>query len=205
MGINPEDNESYIYLRSVGNNWKYDASKVHEKLRTRLYKRFDTFDKNSDNVLTLPEIMLWADRLKIFCSVTEEQVLRLRAALGIFFGAVGVTKEGLSRENWVEANQAFAEAEYERKKRGTEPLVDFLGNTYFDILDVQKNGTVSLEELRIMMQLSKVPVEAADAFFQKADINGDGKLQRQEMHRLFSKFWLKEYDPHYDDIFAHKF
>ena len=47
-----------MYLRSVGNNWQYDVGKVHEKLQIRLYKRFDTFDKISNDVLTMPEVII---------------------------------------------------------------------------------------------------------------------------------------------------
>ena len=205
MVLNEKDNESYMYLRSVGNNWQYDVGKVHEKLQTRLYKRFDTFDKDSDNVMTLPEVLLWADRIKVVFDATDEQVDGLRSAIGTFFRAVGVTNEGLSRENWVEANQVFAEAEFERTRRGEECLVALLSNAYFDVLDVDNNGTVSFEELRNMMKVFDIPEEAAYTFFERADVNHDGKLQRKEMHRLFSKFWLEEYDPQYDGIYAYKY
>ena len=205
MVLDETKNESYVYLRSVGNTWKYDVNKVHEKLQIRLYKRFDTFDKDGDNVMTLPEVLLWADRVKEVCNTNEEDIVSIRSAIRTFFGAVGITNEGLKREDWVEGNQAFAEAEFERKRRGEASLVALLGNAYFDILDEDGDGTVSLEELRTMMKVFHVPVEAADTFFVKADVNGDGKLQREEMHSLFSKFWLEEYDSQCDGIYAYKY
>lgn len=49
VGLNEFNNESYRYLRSVGNMWQHDVSKMHPKMIARLYKRFDTFDLVSSN------------------------------------------------------------------------------------------------------------------------------------------------------------
>lgn len=206
MGFTVANNESLAYLRSVGNQWKYDADKVHPKLIERLYKRFDTFDFNDDSVMRMPEVLRWADRMKsVVPSTTEEEIESMRAAIRVFFGACGVTNEGLKREDWVEANQTLAEAEFERKRRGEPSLVALMGNAYFDVLDVDSDGTVNLSELKTMMRVFEVPEEAAYTFHMKADVNNDGKLQRAEMHALFSKFWLEEYDPQYDGIYAYKY
>ena len=205
MVLDETNNESYAYLRSVGNTWKFDVSKVHQSMQKRLYKRFDTFDKDHDQILTMPEVLFWADRMKQLCNATDEQVESMRSAIRIFFGAKGVTIEGLKREDWVEANRTFAEAEFERKRRGEPSIVALLGNAYFDVLDEDNDGTVNFSELEVMMKAFSVPIEAAHTFFEKADVNGDGKLQREEMHKLFIKFWLDDYNPHYDGIYAYKY
>ena len=205
MVLDETNNESYAYLRSVGNTWKFDVSKVHQSMQKRLYKRFDTFDKDHDQILPMPEVLFRADRMKQLCNATDEQVESMRSAIRIFFGAKGVTIEGLKREDWVEANRTFAEAEFERKRRGEPSIVALLGNAYFDVLDEDNDGTVNFSELEVMMKAFSVPIEAAHTFFEKADVNGDGKLQREEMHKLFIKFWLEDYNPHYDGIYAYKY
>jgi len=203
--LNAENNESYAYLKSIDVDWTYDPNDVHPKLHARLYKRFDTFDLDGDHNMTLKEVLYWPERMKQLAGATEEEIESMRKAVRILFGACGVTHEGLAREDWVEANQVFAEAERQRKKRGEESLVALLGNAYFDVLDKDGDGTVSMDELKTMMRAFQVPQEAAYTFFDKADVDKNGKLERQEMHDIFHKFWLEKYNPEYDAIYAYKY
>ena len=99
----------------------------------------------------------------------------------------------------------FAEAERQRKIRGEETYVAILGNAYFDVLDEDNDGTISLDELKTMMRAFQVPQEAAYTFFDAADVDKSGTLEREEMHDLFHKFWLEKYDPQYDAIYAYKY
>jgi len=203
--LNAENNQSYAYLKSIGVEWTYDPNDVHPKLHERLYKRFDTFDLDGDEKMTIKEVLFWPDRMKELVGANEEEIESMRKAVRKFFGACGVTEKGLAREDWVEANQVLAEAERQRKARGEESLVAHLGNAYFDVLDADGDGTVSLEELKTMMRAFQVPQEAAYTFFDKADADRNGKLERQEMHDLFHKFWLEKYNPEYDAIYAYKY
>merc|ERR1712038_456098 len=181
-GLSPEEqknipkldvtnNASYRYLREHGNNWQYDPEEPHPKLKNRLYRRFDTFDKDSDGIMTLSEVMYWAERMKSLCHSSEEDIAKVRDALKIFFTACGLNEEGLHRENWVEANQTLGEAERERRKHGEESVVAILGNAYYDILDEDGDRLVSLPELKRMMNIFRVPEEAAYTFFKMADTN----------------------------------
>jgi len=159
--LNAENNESYAYLKSIGVDWTYDPNDVHPKLHARLYKRFDTFDLDGDNKMTLNEVLFWPDRMKQLVGATEEEVENMRKAVRLLFGACGVTEEGLVREDWVEANQVFAECERQRKKRGERTYVAVLSDAYLDVLDADGDGTVSLNELKTMMRAFQVPQEAA--------------------------------------------
>jgi len=199
------NNSSYKYLRDHGNDWQYDPNEPHPKLKNRLYRRFDTFDKDSDGIMTITEVLYWAERMKTLCQASEDDIEKVRDALRAFFKGCGLNEEGLHRENWVEANQTFAEAERERRKHGDPSLVDKLGNAYYDVLDEDGDDLVSLPELKRMMNIFRVPEEAAYTFFEKADTNQDGKLQREEMHALFHKFWLEKYNPELDGIYAYKY
>lgn len=203
--LTPENNISYAYLRKMGNMYEYDPNEPHPKLKNRLYRRFDTFDKDSDGEMVINEVLYWADRMKSLCQASDEEIENVRDALRTFFEACGVTEIGLHRENWVEANQVLAEAERERKRRGEDTLVALLGNAYYDVLDEDKDNLVSLPELKRMMNVFRVPEEAAYTFFEKADVNKDGALQREEMHALFHKFWLEKYNPDLDGIYAYKY
>jgi len=203
--LDETNNVSYAYLRSIGNTWTYKPNETHNKLKRRYYRRFDTFDKNTDNLMKLSEVYWWADRMKTVANCSSYEIEEVRAALKIFFEACGLTEEGLRRENWVEANQVCAEAERERKKRGQASLVAVLGNAYFDVLDTDNNGLVTMPELRQMMNVFHVPEDAAFAFFKHADVDGNGVLHRDEMHDMFIKFWMSKYDKKYDGIYGYQY
>jgi len=204
--LDETNNLSYKYLRSKGNNWQYDPKKVHPKIRARLYRRFDTFDKDSDGTMTIAEVMTWAERMKSLCQSTEEEIESVRQALRTFFLNKGLTDEGCKRENWVECNRVFAEADRERERNGEQKLVNMLGDAYYNVLDQDHDSLVDLPELKRMMNIFRVPEEAAYTFFECADTNKNGQLERSEMHSMFTRFWMSdEYDPSLDGIFAYKY
>jgi len=203
--LNADNNSSYAYLKKMGVDWTYDPNDVHPKLHARLYKRFDTFDLDGDNKMTLKEVLFWPDRMKQLVGANEEQVEIMRKAVKLLFEACGVTEEGLEREDWVEANQVFAECEKIRKKRGDVTYVSILSDAYLDVLDEDGDGTVSLSELQTMMRAFQVPQEAAYTFFDHADVDRSGKLERIEMHNLFHNFWLEKYNPEMDAVYAYKY
>jgi Ca2+-binding EF-hand superfamily protein len=204
--FNETNNYCYAYLRSVGNNWMYDPDIVHPKIKERLLKRFDTFDIDGDEVMTLDEIKKWPERMRSLCNANDEQVEKMKAGIEIFFTCHGVHPiHGCKREHYIENNRIFAEYERERIRQGLQPIIHVLAESYFDVLDSDHNGYLTFSELQTMMLAFEVPVDAADSFFAVCDTNGDGKLEYDEMHIQFVKFWFSEYDPTLDHIFADKY
>jgi len=203
--LNKENNLCYKYLRDHENNWEYDPKKVDPRMKSRLYRRFDTFDKNSDGVMSLDEVLSWADRMRSVCETNDEEIETVRNELKSYFTMYGLHGDGLRRENWVEAHITMGEAAQERKRQGDEIPMEQLANAYFDVLDENDDGFVSMIELKKMMNVFKVPEEAAYPFFEKADVDGSGALERHEMHNLFYRFWFGEYDSDLDGIFAYKY
>ena len=203
--LNEHNNVSYAYLRSVGNMWEFNVEDVHPKMLSRLYKRFDTFDLDTDGKMDMDEVLYWPERMRQLVNANEEQIEHMRSAVKTFFTHKGVGPEGLLRENWVEANRVFAEAERERRRRGEPSIIALLSDAYYDVLDDDGDGTVDLEELKTMMKAFDVPQEAAYTFFEKADEDKSGKLERPELVELFRKFWMMPYDPQWDGIYAYKY
>jgi len=201
--INAQNNTSHAYLKSIDHGWTYDMNNVHPNLLERLHKRFDTLDSNGKNTVTLKQVLFSADRMRRLVGASDKEVENMKKAVRIFFAASGVTEKGLGREDWVEAHQVFAEAEKERRKRGEQSLVALLTNVYFDVLDKNGDGTLGLEELRILMEAFQVPREAAGTFFDAADVDKDSRLERGEIHEFFHKFWLEPCDSKHEPVNAH--
>jgi len=167
---------------------------------------FDTLNKDSDCVLAIADVVTWVDRMKSLCQSTDEEIEIVRGALRTFFLNRGVTGEGMRRENWIEGNRVFAEAERERERRGEDRLMNAMCDAYFSVLDTDGDGIISLPELKRMMNIFQVPEEAAYAFFEIADTNKCGTLEREELYKLFVRFWYEcEYDSSIDGLYAYKY
>merc|ERR1719474_2462374 len=189
--LNAQNNESHAYLKSIDHEWTYDTNNVHPKLLERLNKRFDELDLDGRKKGTLKQILFSPDRMKQLGGARDDEVKRMRKAVCTFFKACGVTEKGLGREDWVESHQVFAEAERERRKRGEQSLVALLTNVYFDVLNRNGDDTVGLDDLKILMRAFQVPEEAANTFFDAAGVDRSDRLERDEIHDIFHKFWLE--------------
>ena len=166
----------------------------------------DTFDLDCDDKMEMEEILYWPDRMRQLANATDEQVVKMKEAVKVFFFNKGVDPvNGLLREDWVETNRVFAEAERERARRGEPSLIAILSDAYYDVLDDKGDGTVSIDELKTMMKAFDVPQEAAYTFFEKMDIDKSGVLERKQLENLFRKFWMETYDAQWDGIYNNDF
>jgi len=204
--LNASNNLCYKYLRDNGSDWEYNPKDFDDRYKARLYRRFDTFDKDSDGIMTIDEVMSWADRMKLVCDTNDTEVEKVRQALYTYFSTYGLSKNGLQRENWVEAHCTMGAATFLRRKKKDTVLMETLANAYFEVLDEDDDGYLDMEELKKMMNVFRVPEEAAYPFFEFADKNQDGKLENSEMHKLFMEFWFDQpYNADLDGIFAYKY
>ena len=107
----------------------------------RLYRRFDTFDKDSDGHMTIDEVLTWAERMRSVCETDDYNVEKVREALECYFTMYGLGGDGVMRENWVESHIAMGAAVEERRRQGDPIPMEFLANAYFDVIDeVGMNG-----------------------------------------------------------------
>jgi len=200
--ISAQNNASHAYLKSIDHEWAYDMSNVNPKLLERLHKRFDTLNLDGKNRVTLKQVLYSPDRMRQLVGASDQEVEKMRKAVHIFFGACGVTEKGLGRDDWVEAHQVFAQAETEKRKRGEESLVASITNVYFDVLDKSGDGTVGLEELKILMRAFQVPQEAAYTFFDAANVDTSDRLERDEMHDILHNFWVDPVDSKQESVYV---
>lgn len=200
--VSPQNNASHAYLKSIDHEWTYDKTNVNPKLLEKLHERFDTLDLDGKNKITLKQVLFSPNRMKQLVGASDEDVDKMRKAIRIFFVACGVTVKGLGREDWVEANQVFAEAEREKRKRGEQSLIALLTNVYIDVLDKSGDGTVGLDDLKILLRAFQLPPDAACGFFEAADVDKSARLERNELHDLFHKFLLEPHKSEQGSIYV---
>eukprot|EP00434_Breviolum_minutum_P003819 symbB.v1.2.003360.t1/scaffold186.1/size279346/7 len=64
----------------------------------------------------------------------------------------------------------------------------------FRLLDRDKNGTLDLQELLVAFEQcapSRVPRDEIEALFRSIDVNGDGKIDVEEMIEFLAKTWME--------------
>jgi len=203
--LNAENNESYGYLKSVGSNWFYNPNNVHRQMHTKLYRFFDAINPDGDNLLTMTKVLSWPNRMRMLVGAADDEIVEMKMALRKLFEACGVAKEGLEREDWVEAHQAFAEAERERIRRGEPSLIALVGNAYFDVFDKDGSFILGIQDMKTMMKAFQVPEEVAYTIFEAAGVDENEYLEREEIHSLSQKLWLEPYNSKYDPIYTYVF
>jgi len=204
--LDETNNDCYKWMRDNGYDWQYNPNNYCNEYKNRLYRRFDTFDKDSDGFMTIREVLYWADRMRTICGASDNQVEEVRGALREYFTQYGLAHgDGLNRENFVEAHCTMAQMSRYRRECGEHVPMEKLANAYFGVLDQDQDGKINMEELKQMMNVFRVPEEAAYPFFEYADKDQSGGLDVEEMHNLFFAFWFEDYNKSLDHIFAYKY
>jgi len=201
--LNAQNNASWAYLESIDHGYSYDPHNVHPKLQARLYQCFDKFIPAGER-MTVMMALQWPDRLRLLADLSEEEVEEMINALRILCRAFSITEEGLRREDWVEAIHVFAEAERQRRKRGEQSLIALFGDTCFDLLDEEGDGTVGFEDLRIISKSLQMSRKSEDIFFSMANVDVSDRIEREEIYHSLHTLWLEPYDPKYDYLYNSK-
>ncbi|XP_011410381.1 PREDICTED: aequorin-2-like [Amphimedon queenslandica] len=158
-------------------------------------KRVDEFfyvrDVNKNGYIELNDFRIVADKLTTLTNNKRPEALKrvLEAELALA-AALGI-KEGdkLSKEQWIDAMASLAEKLNAKSKAGEKPLTEDLTNALFDVVDVNEDGTVSLDEYKLVFKAYNIDDAAAAQGFAAHDKNKNGKLERHEIVNQHTRFW----------------
>ena len=169
----------------------------------RMEDYFDSLDLNKNGFLTIDEIQQWATNLQEKCEATPDEVSNLRTNLYQFWGAVGlIPGKEVNKQDFVRGIARLGQAELERQKNNEITLHSKLNNSFFDVMDINSDGTVSLEELRLMMEACNKDPGEAESWMAAVDTNKNGKVEREELNKFEFDFWFKPQDQKTEGLFG---
>ena len=103
----------------------------------------------------------------------------------------GTGSERVSKDDWLKKVAEMAATDQERIKRGEEPLLARTTGTFFDVMDTNKDGFVTLEDFKLGYGAIGWDAAGAEQTFKAVDKNNTGKVGRKDMIESAHEFWYK--------------
>lgn len=169
----------------------------------RMSEFFNSVDLNKNGFLTIDEMLKWAANMQEMCKASDLKMTNLRFQIQQFWGAAGL-KPGvkMTKNAFIEGMNRLAQEELERKQGGQRTRHEQLNNAFIDVMDINNDGTVTLDELKIMMKACDMDPSGADSWFNAADYNKNGKVERQELNGCEFDFWFRPESEENSDMFG---
>nr|AIU48029.1 apomitrocomin MC4 [Mitrocoma cellularia] len=180
---------------SMGSRYavKLDTDFDNPKWIARHKHMFNFLDINSNGQIDLNEMVHKASN--IICKklgATEEQTRRHQKCVEDFFGGAGLEYDkDTTWPEYIEGWKRLAKTELERHSKNQVTLIRLWGDALFDIIDKDGNGSVSLGEWIQYTHCAGIQQSRGqcEATFAHCDLDGDGKLDVDEMTRQHLGFW----------------
>ncbi|XP_028392505.1 obelin-like [Dendronephthya gigantea] len=157
----------------------------------KMEEYFDAVDLNKNGYLTVEEILKWSDNMKELCSVSDDESENLQKCLKDFYGAAGLLPgKQVTKEEFIEGVSHLSEAELERKKNGEETLMESLCNAFYNVMDLNDDGKITLNEVKTIMKACNMTEDEAEKWFNLADKNKNGVVETHELTKAEFESWF---------------
>lgn len=171
----------------------------------RVSQMFDNTDIDKNGYISTADFLKFVDNL---AKETDrpEMIAKLREVMLEWAAAIGI-KEGVKadKQEYLKLMASMAIVENAKVKRGEKPLIYKLDNAWFDAVDVNHDGHVTLNEYILVMKAFNLDAASAEAGFDSLDKNKNGKIERNEFIETEFKFWFTLDDPDAQGILGDKF
>jgi Ca2+-binding EF-hand superfamily protein len=174
----------------------------------RMEMIFPSMDRNKSGYLEREDWELWINNLEKASTNPDPALMdNLRKALYEYCDGLGLKKgTKLLKDEFIRNAASFIASERAKKKRGEEePLIFKLNNALFDMVDTNHDGTISLDEFRVIMTACNQDPGTAEATFRIMDTNKNNRIERQELNEHQFNFWCDLDDPKSKGMMGAKF
>ena len=112
-----------------------------------------------------------------------------KAATEELMSTYGTESDRVSKEDWLKKVAELAAADLERIKKGEEPLLVKTSCLWFDIMDTNKDGFITLEDFKLGYVAIGWDAVSAEHAFKFLDKTNTGKISREEFLKPSTDFW----------------
>ena len=152
---------------------------------------FNVRDVNKNGYVELNDFRIFAENLKKLTNNERPEALQRALDADLELAAAIGIKEGdkLNKDQWIDALTTTAADFNARSKRGETLPSEKLTNGLFDSVDVNKDGTVTLEDYKLVFKAYNMDETTAAEGFATLDKNKNGKIERKEVVSQHTKYW----------------
>lgn len=162
----------------------------------RMQQVFDRLDMDKNGYLSNEDWELWAKNIEKMVKPAPHLMAALRARIEEYCAALGIVPGTQStRDEFVKGIAAMAVIERAKSQRGEETLLHKLNDAFYDIVDTNHDGSVTLGEWKVILEACNIESSAANKMFNTLDKNKDGKIGRRVLTDTEFEFWYALDDP----------
>ena len=147
----------------------------------------DGFISEEDRKISESRFMKYAQEQNVDKKAMEAN----KAATESYINTFGTGSDRISKEGWLKKVAEIAAADQEKIKRGEEPLLPKTARTFFDVMDSNKDGFISLEDFKLGYVATGWDAVSAEQAFRAMDKNSSGRIGREDMIKTARDFWYK--------------
>lgn len=164
---------------------------------------FVIVDFNKKGFMSLEDWELWVDNIQRDLNPDPALVKNLREVMREYCQGIGL-KPGvqLTPKQFVQKFAVFAAVEKAKYDMGEEPFLFKLNHAWYNVVDTNHDGTITLDEYTKVTKACNFGDDAASVAFETIDKNHNGKLERKELNEHEFKFWFTVEDTGTDGMFG---
>lgn len=148
-------------------------------------------DYNKDGFLSVEDWELWVDNIERDVNPDPNLIDTLRTRMREYCAGMGITPGvKATMGEFIKGMAAMAERERAKRLRGDETLLERLNHAWYDVVDTNHDGCVTLEEYRKVLKACNLDPSTADQSFKVIDKNQNGKIERSELTNFEFQFWF---------------
>ncbi len=172
----------------------------------RIKEVYELTDFNKDGHISVEDWELWVDNIEREVKPDAKLVEALRVRMREFCAAMGLTPgRKANKEEFLKGLAEMAARERAKRLRGEETLLERMNNAWYDAVDTNHDGFVTLDEWRTILKACNLNPSCADETFKLIDKNKNGKIERKELTDHEFKFWFTLDDQDSKGMFGDKY